>query len=66
MSERKVEVKGQGHMVSIKGLSKTESLNLHVALTGDGVIDALLAVGQTASLSPAHRQLARLLEGVEA
>ena len=63
MSERKVEIKGQGHMVSIKGLSKAESGHLAKALEGDGVIDTLIATGQMAGLSASHRQLAKLLEG---
>lgn len=63
MSERKIEVKGQGHMVSIKGLSKQEAVCLHAALSGDGVLDTLAAVGQMAALTPAQRRLASVLTG---
>jgi len=63
MSERNVSIKGQGRMVSVKGLSKKEALDLKTALDGEGVIDVLLAVGQVNGLSPAHQKLASLLSG---
>lgn len=63
MGDRSIDIKGQGHMVSVKGLSKAESAYLKTALSGEGVIDTLIATGQIAGLSPAHRQLAKLLEG---
>lgn len=58
---RTIEIKGQGHMVSVKGLSKQEASNLHTALSQDGVVETLIATGQMQSLSPAQRRLAAVL-----